>query len=65
MEKRKPRNRDNENNKQGWLVHVLGKYECDERDDKRDERVERETFGFIFRVLYPSRGSFKIFGKMD
>lgn len=22
-----------------------------------------KTFGFIFRVLYPSRGSFKIFGE--
>ena len=35
---------DNQNNKLGLLVHVLGKDKCDERDDKRDERDERENF---------------------
>lgn len=38
-----------QNNKQGW--QWLVKDECDERDDKRDER---EIFGLTFHVLYSS-----------
>ena len=43
-------------------MHVLGKYECDERDVKRDERDKRDVWLHI-SCLYPSRASFKIFGE--
>lgn len=46
-------------------MHVLGKYECDERDVKRDERDERENFWLHIScfITFVRVAPFKVFGK--
>ena len=48
-------------------MHVLGKYECDERDVKRDERDERENFWLHIScfITFVRVAPLKYLGKMD